>query len=355
MRKFRKEEISQPIPIKILIKNDTMRTSIYALLFLFLPFLFAFKEPDALKKKTIHNTNIQSNDSIVFNEATAYKMLYDNQVKSNDSILKTIFYALGGLGGAVILVFASNWWFNDKKVRDVINEIDIKIDAKTGAIKTELISELTDNFNKFSVEKTAEISKIQNKLQEEVTNSITVLTLKINEFTEKIRAEIKEDNNVLLSNYQKQLESFNENYKQQIASLNQVIISGSENLKEIMNGKVETLNGEISNAIKYTFSELSELRQNISRNEYYLWDTKGVHRNAFFAEMNEIEAMLNNTNRNYTDYSFYLKGMKSTLEKAEYIYKFDKDRGIELLNKLPEVNRPMVQEIFTRLEQIKLL
>lgn len=331
-----------------------MKTSIYVLLLLFLPILFAFKEQNALPKKLIQNTSIQTNDSIIFNEGKAYKMLYDNQVKSNDSILKTIFYALGGLGGAVILVFASNWWFNDKKVRDIINEIDTKIDAKTGVIKTDVINELTDNFNKFSVEKTAEISKIQNKLQEEVTNNITALTLKINEFTEKIRAEIKEDNNVLVSNYQKQLETFNENYKQQITSLNQVITSGSENLKEIMNGKIDTLNIVISNEKKSTFSELNEIRQNISRNEYYLWDTKGVHRNAFYAEMDEIEAMLNNTSKNYIDYKFYLNEIKSTLEKAEYIYKFDKERAIELLNKLPEINRPIVQEILKRLEQIKL-
>ena len=201
----------------------------------------------------------QLNDTSKLSEEEAYKMLYENQLKSNDAILKTIFYALAGLGTAMIFVFASNWWFNEKKV----NEITKGINSQINDLKNEALNELREKINLLSIEKTAEINHSQTKLQEEVTDAITTLTLRFTEFNDKIRAEIKEDNKALSENYQKQLDSFNENYRQQLASLNETISSGYQNLKETIGTKEEFLRSLINVETQSRLNELNLMKEEI--------------------------------------------------------------------------------------------
>ncbi|HLG34197.1 MAG TPA: hypothetical protein VI757_04895, partial [Bacteroidia bacterium] len=265
---------------------------------------------------------------------------YDNQAKYNDAILKTIYYALGGLGTAVLLVFASNWWFNDKKVRDIINEIDTKIKG----VKKDTLAELTEKINSFSSEKTSEINQMLIKLQEEVTTTITASTLKFTEFTEKIRAEIKEDNKVLSENYQKQLETFNENYRQQISLLSETINTQHSNLKEIL-----------SEEEKKRKDAVNGILQTISRVEFYMWKDSGVFRNAFASLVREMQYKLDK-NENSSSFQLALKQLTETLDKCTVLYKGDKVEATDVLNKIPESNvvTKLKQEILAKLEKIKL-
>ena len=291
----------------------------------------------------------QQNGINVFSEASAYKMLYENQLKSNDAILKTIYYALGGLGTAVLLVFGSNWWFNDKKVRDVIKDIDAKIID----VKKEVLTELIENNNKLSIEKTAAINQAQSKLQEEVTAHISSITLKFTDFTEKIRAEIKEDNKTLSENYQKQLESFNEIYRQQFTLLSESIISQNSNIKEIIDFKEKLIMELISTERNQRTNDINSIQATVSRNAYYMWDHTGVFRNAFSALLDELALRIKNKT-SVSLFSLPLKQMIKTLEKCTYINSLDKEDAISILAKLPEdeETNKLKEEILMQLEKI---
>ncbi|WP_310380313.1 hypothetical protein [Flavobacterium sp.] len=195
-----------------------------ALLLLILPLLFSFKD------NTVSESNIPEKEKNELTEAKAYKMLYQNQVEANDDILKTIFYALGGLGTAVLLVFGSNWWFNDKKVKEAMSEIDSKI----AGVKKDALSEFTEKISSLTSENISEMNQTQAKLQEDVTLSINSLTEKFTDFIDKTRTEIKEDSRVNISNYQDLIKSYNDNLTQQLSSL-----------KESLEEKVKQLNSKI--------------------------------------------------------------------------------------------------------------
>lgn len=322
---------------------------IISIMFISFQFAFCAKVVNANNKPKV---DVLVNADSSLSEAKAYKMLYDNEVRSSDSILNTIYYALGGLGTAVLLVLASNWWFNEKKVRDVINDIDKKIVE----VKIGILSDLTEKINVLTNEKSTRIDNMQQRLQEEVTASITSITLKHTEFTEKIRAEIKEDNSVLVKNYQKQLETFNDNYRQQLLSLTDSISTISSDMKEQLNERDTSLKGLISIEKQSIFTQLNLIKQKISRNSYYLWDSRGVQRNAFNAQLEELESMMESPTFMNKDFSFYLQCISDTVDKLKesFIYPFDKDLAIKLLTKLPAINQELAQQILTKLEDVKI-
>ncbi|MCX6256528.1 MAG: hypothetical protein NTW49_01280 [Bacteroidia bacterium] len=323
-----------------------MKFIYYLFILLLLLILVSFCKQDSNDKIKNQISKIQSKDTTALSEGNAYKMLYENQLKSNDSILKTIFYALGGLGSAVLLMYASTWWFNEKKVRDVINEIDTKIKG----VKKDTLTELTENINKLSTEKSTEIYQIQNKLQEETAANITELTLKFTELSEKIRAEIKEDNKGLINNYQKQLETFNQNYVQQINSLNDNIKTLNSDINEKINSKEENLKGLINSETQLRLSEINSIKANIFRNEFWMWDARGVHINALRAQLNELALKLENK---YSDLHFYLEQILETSKKLSYLYDFDKKEIRKLLTKVPENNMEIVFEILKITDNLK--
>ena len=240
----------------------------------------------AFANKAKLTQSIQPNDANVLSEAKAYRMLYDNQVKSNDAILKTIYYALGGLATAVFLVFASNWWFNEKKVDDIRRGIDAQIkDAKNT-----VLNEAEMRINALASEKSSQINELQIRLQGEITASISNMTARLNEFHEKIRAEIKDDNKTLLNNYQSQLNAFNENYRQQV-----------ESLSDSVKNQIESVKGNIGSAEKklkdVILSKTNELERQVARNEYYLWKQAEVMENAFTAQIHELELLVQYKNK----------------------------------------------------------
>jgi hypothetical protein len=323
----------------IFLKQNAMKRNYILFILLLLPILFAFKNQDSTDKaKQI--INVQTTDTTGLSEAKAYRMLYDNQVKSNDAILKTIIYALSGLGGAALLVFASNWWFNDKKVKDIIKEIDTKIIE----VKKDTLAILTEKNNVLSNEKTAEINKIQIKLQEEVNSAISNMALRFNEFNEKIRYEIKIDNKELVQQFQKQLETYNENYRQQIFALNETISAVGSNLKE-----------QIETEKKNTSIELNSIKKTVYRNAYYLWDTKGVHRNSFAVQLSELELVLDDPSWTEKSLMLCIKQIRETIEKLTFLYDMDKDNAKAIFRNMPEQYQPIATELMEKIEKINIV
>jgi hypothetical protein len=322
-------------------KKNLLQKCILTIVCILIPTILIFSQQNDKSK-----INAQQVETTGLTEKQAYRMLYDNQVKANDSVLKTIFYALGGLGTALILVFASNWWFNDKKVRDIIGEIDKKVKD----LNKDVLAELTEKINLFSSEKTAEIYQMQSKLQEDTTKNIKSLTLKFTDFTDKIRAEIKEDDKELTNSFQKQLELFNENYKQQITYISENISMLSTDLKEIINGKEEILKNLINTEKQATSSQLNSIKGDLYRTAFYMWDGKGVYRNALMSQLDEIGVKVEN---NYPDLSFYLNHLSETVDKMIELNKSDKDIANIILNKVPEKNKTLAQEIFQKINTLK--
>lgn len=186
----------------------------------------------------LNKVEVETKETTQKNELTenqAYKMLYDNQVKANDAVLKTIFYALGGLGTAVLLVFGSNWYFNHQKVKDAMNEIDTKI----ASVKKDALAEISEKINSLSTE----INQNSIKLQEEIATTFSENTTKFSDFTEKTRQEIKEENKSSQINFQDLLKSYNENLSQQIGFL-----------KDSLDEKIKNVTSQIDlNENKYEY------------------------------------------------------------------------------------------------------
>ena len=301
------------------------------LLILALPHFGNCKPKETDPKYAIPKT-AQSIDSSGLTEAKAYKMLYDNQVKANDAVLKTIFYALGGLASAMVLVFASNWWFNEKKVIDLKNGINFQINEA----KSIALNEVDTKFNSFATDKTLLISNLQIRLQEEVTNSNSNTVARFNEFTEKIRAEIKEDNKSLLMNYQKQLDSFNENYRQQLTNMNESITSLNNSVVAKVDGAEEKLKN-------YFSRKVGSLERQIVRNEFYMWKHRGILSNALLSQIEELNLILKNP-KETRNFEWYLKQISETLSGMQSIPSQAADDLTESINQIPEEFQPAKED-----------
>jgi len=317
---------------------------------------FGFANPIIEKEKKVVESK---KDTIELTEGQAYKMLYDNQVKANDSILKTIYYALGALGTAIILVFGGNWVFNTKKVETFSEGIDAKIES----LKVETFSEITEKFNIISTEKTSEINQIQIKLQEEITLNIKDITLKFNVFSEEIRKELRNDNKALAQNFDERIKNFSENLLLQIKTIetlanersentNQRIISFEQTQSEKLNANKEEIFSLKSEMLKNIVKTEESLKASIYRNAGYMWESREIYSNSlmYFA----LEGMINLKNNYETNLGLALADIIRLLPKLKSIDSYVLKLITELINSLPaehfEKNQ-MITDLLSKIEK----
>lgn len=320
-----------------------MKKYYLALLLTLSSFLFVYC------KQSTHNTDsvlnsVKSNSGQISEEAT-YKMLYENQVRANESILNTIYYALSGLAAAVLLVFASNWWFNDKKVKDIINEIE----DKSQSVKSGILIEVSEKMATLSNLKNEEINVIINKLREDVSESIANQTNNFNVLSDKIRDEIKLENKELLINYQKQLDAFSNTFGQQLSFLNEKINTSSNQLIDKINNKEELLKKIIDNEKESLLSELKITKGKILRNEAWMWEGRDVPVNALRAQLEELDFRLEQK----LDLNFYLDMILRTSKKLTWLTSYDKEEIKKALNKLPSEYRTKIDDILLITDNVK--
>lgn len=297
---------------------------------------------------TTNGTGISVNtvkDSVRFSEAVAYKMLYENQIASNGSILNTIFYALGGLAAAILFVFASNWWFNDKKVKELIREIDTKVQR----IKDETYLELSEKISSTSVEKVEELNSFQNKIQTDINIAISNITGQFNSFSDSLLKQIKEDNKDLLSNYQKQLDSFNANYTQQISTLNENLKSSVISIKENINDKEAYLKKLLNSEEKSRLNEINNLKRRIVRNEAWMWEGRNIPNNTLRTLLEELDLKISSD----SDLKFVLGQILETSQKLTWLLLSNKTEIREKLTKLPEKYSSIIEEILAITDNVK--
>lgn len=297
-----------------------------------LPIIFGSNKPDSIERVMVKDKAVDSN---FMSESKAYKLLYENQVKSNDAVLKTIFYALGGLGTAILLVFGSNWWFNDKKVKDIINENQTKIEN----IKKNILAELQEKINNISLEKISEINKLQVKLKDEITAYISEFGLKYNEFIEKTRDEIKDDKNTLQNSYQDLLKSYNDNLNQQIITI-----------KESFDEKTKLLTNQIEENYKKSTEKFTNEYNNIKR-EILLHnaDIAYLAGSNYVAFKSYLDLALFDSELNqHWRFKYTSDDILKCLKKIDNIYS---DYGLIELNSLIEIYKEKYSERIAEIEE----
>lgn len=308
-------------------------------------FIAIGSKPDSSIKST--QVAVSKPDTNVLSEGKAYKMLYENEKSANERILSTIYYALSGLGVAILFVFGSNWWFNDKKVKDLRDSISAQItnaDNETSKI-------LTEKINSLSAEKTTEISKIQIKLQEEVTASITNLTSKFNDFTNQIRSEIKTDNNQLTQNFQQNLEAFTTTYNQQINSLQTLYEERISGLKDTLSNTLKSETTERLKLEKRLDTTEKEILCKLYRVDANGWGYAGVHRNSLMSYVNECQLRIELDQ----DVFLSLYNIEEQIKLTKEIWQSDKDLIISTLNQIKNTKYNNTKEIILeRLNKLKI-
>lgn len=244
----------------------------------------------------------------------------------------------------MLLVFASNWWFNDKKVKDVINEIDFKIKSSVSTID----KDLTDKINTFLNDKVSELNQLQSKLQEEVSTNLKELTLHINNSNDKIKDDIRNNEQNLSSVFNKQLDNLSDNFKQQLSNLNDSINTNNSNIKDLFESKIDNVKNQLNSDIQKTITELSTIRSSIYRNEYWMWEARGVPSNALRALLNELEIKI----QQQYPLDFYLRQISEISSKLSFFSKGDKERARELLSKISGHDE-VVENILKTINEVK--
>ena len=255
-------------------------------------------------------------DTIVFNEGIAYKMLYENQRDSNNDILSTIFYALGGLGAAVLLVFGSTWWFNEQKVKDLLKALDQKVQD----IKSDSSIELSEKMNALIIEKNKEL----NSFQTQIKNQLIDESKKNGELSIKAIEDLKEENNLAIINYQELLKTYNENLQLQITTIN-------TNFSQ----RIDLISQDLSKLKESNEKELKEYSNNLTRDtlehKAAIASLKGNENIALMAYI-EYALFLFKSKEEFTFQLMYNEIM-DCLEKAKFIYD-DEFEGLEKLTKI---------------------
>ncbi len=297
------------------------------LLFSITLFIYLSSGTSQISKNNISSLNNEQEKEIKIDgltEAEAYKLLYENQIDANDDILKTIFYALGGLGTAVLLVFGSNWYFNHQKVKEAMTEIDTKVNSLKAALQTDILERL----NIIKTEFSADSSQNQALL-------ISNYTLQ----KENLRSELKSDIQLSLDGFQELIQSYNSNTNQQLISI-----------KEIIDEKVKNLNVQI---------ELSERRVDSKHSQQAVFIKRDILRQK--ADVATLKGNLNLSLKAHLDFAMYdfkedmstlfkytSKGVIECLEKVTYLYEDEKD----LLTDLIELAKEEFPEITTSLIEL---
>jgi len=297
-------------------------------------------------------------DTIELTEGQAYKMLYENQVKANDSILKTIYYALGALGTAIILVFGGNWVFNTKKVEAIADGIDDKIES----LKSETFAEIAEKLNAISTEKTYEINQIQVKLQEEITLNIKDTTIKFNTLAEDVRKELRDENKALSHSFDERIKNFSDNLSMQIKTIETLTNERNENV----NQKITSFEHSYSEKLKANKDEITSLKSDISknivkteetlkasiyRNAGYMWETREVYSNAIMSFA--LEGKINLDNKNDINLGLALNDIARLLPKIKTIDTFNLNLVTNLINSLPVAYTEKNLEITELLSKIE--
>lgn len=304
----------------------------------FLIILLSLLKAQQIKKDL--KTNIEKQKTEL-TEAEAYKMLYDNQVKANDSVLKTIFYALGALGTSILLVIGGNWWFNTRKVEDFAKGIELKISASKDAALSEIKEKIAD----LSAEKSSEINLMQIKLQDDVTTNINDITLKFTEFASKINDDFNKSNKLINALFEERIKSYSDNLLMQINTISTLTNERSE----VVNQKITDIKNDFENAIELFKTDFEKrenniinkllateksLQASIYRNAGYMWESRKIIPNAlmYFA----MEGLIHIELKNVGMITLSLDNILELLEKSknekitQYVYDKLKDFSSKL-------------------------
>ncbi len=221
-------------------------------------FLVSFTTNDSTtnKKIAVHE------DKIDLSEAAAYKLLYENQKESNSKILNTIYWALSAIGTALFAVYGSTWWFNSKKVTDILDQNESRINnieqniraeikedvAEIVDVELQIIRKKNDGIYEAAIDRMGEINTDFQNLKDKLNVEIK------NDFSE-IRKEIKTESN----NYQNLLNSHNNNLSNTIHLFKESVSKELSSIRKDLTVKIRTLQNN-STLLEYKLKRI-DLKQ----------------------------------------------------------------------------------------------
>jgi hypothetical protein len=295
--------------------------------------------------------NEQKTDTIGLTEGEAYKMLFENQIHSNDAILKTIFYALAGLATAIISVFAGNWWFNEKKVKDVSKGINLQITQG----KNEALSEIREKINSMSQQNTSEINNTFAVLKKDTNLYMNDITSKFSEFSEKIRDDIKFDNKAQVQVFEERLKNYSDNLSMQINTLEKRVNTQTDGMKQAISSLEYSMDEKLKNEVEKINSNFIFDSRNMKISLHYNSALIAELNNSFnvaFREYLEIALLQIESSPGLME--FILPSIINALRKANVIWIDEAEKLKELLKKVSGLDE-IKSSILERLTTIKIL
>jgi hypothetical protein len=218
-------------------------------------------------------------------EERYYKLLYQHQIDANDDILKTIFYALGGLGSAMLLVFASNWWFNEKKVKDITKDIERDIRLAREAALTEVSNRLSESQQELQ----SSFNELKQKTIEEFREQLASGSREMIRTNEQLRLEAREDARRIFGDFDNKFRAFSDSINIQNATISKSTEERFEAIHKLLSSTEERLVSLTTSAL--IRSEKATKSLEIDLNEIKVKDYKAskVYRNALYYRLVQMK------------------------------------------------------------------
>lgn len=241
----------------------------------------------------------------------AYKLMFENIKYSNDKILDTIYWSLGGIMVAIFALLGTNFYFNKNKFDNLSQKNKNDIDSFSQQTKKELQEKITEKIDAYKKE-------------------IRYESLKVNEIN------------------QQQIKIFSDGFNSQLINIETKYKESTDKLKKSIEDNAQTAsksNDNIKNLIekKYNLTKIEILKL-----ESDSWFIKKVYANALTSLIKkmtlEIEAQ--------KSISTSISDMVKVLENMNTISTYDKKSLNDLIQIIPKENDLLIEDIKKRLDAI---
>ncbi|PQQ45500.1 hypothetical protein [Bacillus thuringiensis] len=234
-----------------------------------------------------------SSNSEELKSGEAYKLLYENAQEINGKILDTVYWALGGMVGVIILFIGGNIFFNSKVSKNEMDTMASEYRGKFTDFKNEIERELGQNFN-----------SLKDALREDSNNNIQALNQRqielINSFNNSLSSQ--------LTSTKSQLES-------RVSDIEGVNIDQTDAINSTNKQLTKLIEQEVEKLEKRFIREHKRIQIEILENEGRLFEVKEIHKTVL---RSYIEAAIIKAEIGYSlDFSF--ENIIETIKKCDKI------------------------------------
>lgn len=250
-------------------------------------------------------------------EIDTYKQMIENLKYSNDKILDTIYWAIGGVAVAIFTLLGANIFFNFRFNRKEIENIKQSFNLQLKGAK----------------------NKYDKLIQSEINN-----------FVEKSNDRIREDFRSLSDNIQNQIKIISDNFSSQINTNEDKLEYKTKQLLERISQMEEKFESEIENVRTSIINTEENIKIELLGNKAKIWKLYDVKSNALTCLIEQ--ALLKIKLGKFLEDS--LEGIIEILEKIKEISTWDSAKINELINKIPKEYSLLKEKIESIAKTIKI-